>query len=278
MKRRKNLILLSIFIFIIGLAIGSFLNVCIYRLPCEESLFYPPSHCPECGSSIRWFDNIPLISYLLLKGKCRSCKKPISFQYPSVEAVTGFLFLFAFLRYFLNSSIIPIFPLLKDLFLISFLIPIFFIDLKHQIIPNSLSYPLIISGVILSFLQRTLLSSAAGIGIGGGALFLIYFIGSHLLKEESMGMGDIKLSMGIGAFLGGEKTLLFLFLSFIIGGIFAAIFLLLHLKKKRERIPFAPFLTVSALISIFFGDKLIYLYLNSFFLISILFSCKSFIS
>ena len=259
------MILLSIFIFIIGLVIGSFLNVCIYRLPCKESILYPPSHCLKCGNPIKWFDNIPLISYLLLKGRCRSCREPISFQYPLVEVMTGFLFLFAFLHYSLNSFIIPIFPLLKDLILISFLIPIFFIDLKYQIIPNSLSYPLIISGIILSFPQRALFSSAIGIGIGGGILFLIYFIGSYFLKEESMGIGDIKLSIGIGAFLGGEKTLLFLFLSFIIGGIFAAIFLLLHLKKKRERIPFAPFLAISALISIFFGDKLIYLYLNSFF-------------
>lgn len=244
---------------------GSFLNVCIHRLPRGESLLYPPSHCPECGSSIRWFDNIPLISYLLLKGRCRSCKRHISFQYPLVEAITGFLFLSAFLPYSLNSSIISLFPLLGDLLLISFLIPIFFIDLKHQIIPNSLSYPLIISGVIFGFLQQTLLSSAVGAGIGGGTLFLIYFIASRVLKEEGMGAGDIKLSIGIGAFLGGEKTLLFLFLSFIIGGIFAAIFLLLHLKERRERIPFAPFLTGSALISIFFGDKLICLYLNSFF-------------
>jgi len=243
------------FIFIVGLAVGSFLNVCIYRIPRKESLVYPLSHCPQCGESIKWYDNIPLISYLLLKGKCRSCHHPISIRYPIVEALTGVLFLFSYL--FHRSLNILFF---KNLIFISFLIPIFFIDFKKGIIPNSLSYGLIISGFILSLFTHSFFPSLWGIGIGGGIFLAIYFLGYLFLKQEGIGMGDVKMAMGIGAFLGWRISLVAFFISFLIGGVVAAFLLLAHLKKRKDKLPFAPFLVMGALISLFYGEKLLYLY------------------
>jgi len=252
--------MLIFFIFIIGLAIGSFLNVCIYRLPRGESLIYPPSHCPECGSLIKWYDNIPLLSYLMLKGRCRNCSCLISPRYPLVEGLTGLFYLFAFLFHRINGSSFILF--FRDIIFISFLIPIFFIDLNDRIIPNSLSYSILILGLLFSLLTKSLLSTLLGMGIGAGLFLGIYLLGSFFLKEESLGVGDIKLAAGIGAFLGWKDALLCFFLSSILGGVVAGLLLLAHVKGRRERIPFAPFLVAGAFISIFFGEKLIHLYLT----------------
>jgi len=255
------MLIFSIFTFIIGLAVGSFLNVCIYRLPRGQSLIYPPSHCPECGSLIKWYDNIPILSYFLLKGRCRSCLHPISPRYPLVEAITGFLYLFAFLFHRSNDS--PFILFFRDIVFISFLIPIFFIDLNDRIIPNSLSYSLLIVGLLFGLLTKSFLSTLLGIGIGAGLFSGIHLLGSFFLKEESLGVGDIKLAAGIGAFLGWKAALLCFFLSFVLGGVISGILLLAHLKGRRDRIPFAPFLVAGAFISIFFGERLIYFYLTS---------------
>ncbi len=254
------MLILSIFIFITGLVIGSFLNVCIYRLPRGESLIFPPSHCPECGSPIRWYDNIPLVSYLLLKGRCRTCSHAISPVYPLVEGACGLLYLLTFLSHYLKTfSLLAFF---KDILFISFLIPIFFIDLKNQIIPNSLSYGLLMAGIIFGYLEGSFLQSLLGAGTGTGILLGVYFLGYLFLRQESFGIGDVKLAAGIGAFLGWRKALLCLFLSFILGGLLCGLLLLLHLKERRDKIPFAPFLVTGALLSIFLGEKLIYLYLT----------------
>ena len=255
------MLILSIFIFTIGLAVGSFLNVCIYRLPRGESLIFPPSHCPNCGTPIRWYDNIPILSYFLLKGRCRSCLHPISPRYPLVEAITGFLYLSTFLFHRINGSSFTLF--FRDIVFISFLIPIFFIDLSDQIIPNSLSYGLIILGLLFGLLTKSIFSSLLGIGIGAGLFSGIHLLGSFSLKKESLGVGDIKLAAGVGAGLGWDKALLCFFLSFIFGGIIAGFLLLFHLKGRRDRIPFAPFLVAGAFISLFFGERLIYFYLTS---------------
>ena len=257
--------MIYLFIFIIGLCIGSFLNVCIHRLPRGQSLLHPPSRCPDCQNLIKWYDNIPLLSYFLLKGRCRRCSSPISPRYPLVEALTGVLFLLSLLHYYpitpvifaLSSSLL----LLRDLLFISFLIPIFFIDLENQIIPNPLSYGIIITGLIISIFIHSFLSSLAGMAIGGGLFLAVYFLGSFFLKEESMGIGDIKLAAGIGVFLGWKGMLICFFLSFLIGATIAITLLLTHLKKRRDKIPFAPFLVGAALISLFLGDKLLHLYL-----------------
>ena len=153
------------FIFIIGLCIGSFLNVCIYRLPRGQSLLYPPSHCPYCQNLIKWYDNIPLVSYLFLRGRCRFCHTPISIRYPLVETFTGTLFLFALLSHPINFTSSFFLLLLKNLIFISLLLPIFFIDLENQIIPNSLSYGIIVTGLLLSGFTSSFFPSLIGAGI-----------------------------------------------------------------------------------------------------------------
>jgi len=248
------------FIFIIGLCIGSFLNVCIYRLPRGQSLLYPPSHCPYCQNLIKWYDNIPLVSYLFLRGRCRFCHTPISIRYPLVETFTGTLFLFALLSHPINFTSSFFLLLLKNLIFISLLLPIFFIDLENQIIPNSLSYGIIVTGLLLSGFTSSFFPSLIGAGIGGGLFLAIHLIGSFFLKEEAMGIGDIKLAAGIGAFLGWKVGLVCFFVSFLLGAIIATILLLTHLRKRKDRIPFAPFLVGAALISLFLGDKLLYFY------------------
>jgi len=254
--------LIHLFIFIIGLCVGSFLNVCIYRLPRNQSILYPSSHCPNCQNSIKWYDNIPLLSYFLLKARCRNCHTPISARYPLVEILTGILFLLSFLGHPISLTFLSSLLFSKDLIFVSLLLPIFFIDLENQIIPNSLSYTIIVAGLILGGLTGSLLPNLIGAGIGGGLFLAIHLLGSFFLKEEAMGMGDIKLAAGIGAFLGWKIGLICFFISFLLGAVIVIILLLTHLKKRKDRIPFAPFLVGAALISLFLGDKLLYFYLN----------------
>ncbi len=254
--------LIHIFVFAIGLCIGSFLNVCIYRLPRNQSILHPPSHCPNCQNSLKWYDNIPLLSYSLLKGRCRNCQIPISARYPLVEILTGILFLLSFLHHPIGLSFLSFLLLLKNLVFISLLLPIFFIDLDKQIIPNSLSYMIIVTGLIFGGLTGSLLPNLVGAMIGGALFMTIRLLGSFFLKEEAMGMGDIKLATGIGAFLAWKVGLISFFISFLLGAVIVIILLLTHLKKKKDKIPFAPFLIGATLISLFLGDKLLYLYLN----------------
>ena len=253
------MILFSLFILLVGLAMGSFLNVCIYRLPRGESLLYPPSHCPCCGKLIKWYDNIPLLSFLILKGKCRSCTSPILWRYPLVEGITGALFLFSFISHHPFSSPLLI-PFLRDLVFIVFLIPIFFIDLEKQIIPNTLSYPLIILALPFALVSGSFLSSLMGVGLGAGLFLVIRIVSFLFLKQESMGAGDVKLAAGIGSFLGWSQALLSFFLSFLLGAIISVFLLAFHIKRRRDRIPFAPFLVLASFISLYFGSELLRLY------------------
>lgn len=252
--------MIHLFIFVIGLCVGSFLNVCIYRLPRNQSILYPSSRCPNCQNSIKWYDNIPLFSYFLLKARCRNCHSPISVQYPLVEILTGILFLLSFLAHPISLTFLSSLLFLKNLIFVSLLLPIFFIDLKNQIIPNSLSYTIIVTGLIFGGLTGSLLPNLMGAGIGGGLFLAIHLLGSFFLKEEAMGMGDIKLATGIGAFLGWKMGLICFFISFLLGAAIVIILLLTHLKKRKDKIPFAPFLVGAAFISLFLGEKLLYLY------------------
>ncbi len=254
--------MIHFFIFIIGLCVGSFLNVCIYRLPRSQSILHPSSHCPNCQNWLKWYDNIPLLSYSLLKGRCRNCQAPISARYPLVEILAGILFLLSFLHHPISLSFSSFLLFLKDLIFISLLLPIFFIDLENQIIPNSLSYTIIAAGLIFSALTGSLLPNLIGAMIGGGLFLAIRLLGSFFLKEEAMGMGDIKLAAGIGAFLGWKIGLISFFISFLLGAVIVIILLLTHLKKRKDKIPFAPFLIGAALISLFLGDELLYFYLS----------------
>jgi len=244
-------------IFTIGLVIGSFSNVCIYRIPRNESLVWPGSHCPKCSKQIKFYDNIPLISYIILKGKCRNCGEPIPLQYPIVELATGLFYLALYLFYGLQLIA------LVYMMLCSVLIIISFIDLKVEIIPDTISLPFIVIGFVLSFFLRNInpLDSMLGIITGGGSLLLVAIFGSKLFKKEAMGGGDIKLAAMIGAFFGWKLTLLSLFLSFFLGSIIGIIVLAASKDKRNNIIPFGPFIALGAMISMFWGNAIIHWYL-----------------
>lgn len=255
-------ILIGAFVFIFGLVVGSFLNVCIYRLPTKKSIVFPPSHCPKCGNKIRAYDNIPILSYVLLGGKCRFCKEHISLIYPAVELLSGLIFLCLYLWFGLTWGFA------SKLFLFTSLMVIFFIDLKHQLIPDVITLPGIAVGLAFSFFSKppSFLDSLIGIISGGGLFYLVALAGDKIFKKESMGGGDIKLAAMLGAFLGWQRILLVFFLASFLGAIAGIIFLILSPKLRKNRlIPFGPFMAIATAICIFFGNRLMELYLNLFF-------------
>ncbi|MCP4633017.1 MAG: prepilin peptidase [candidate division Zixibacteria bacterium] len=243
----------------IGLIFGSFFNVVIYRLPTKKSIVWPASFCPECKTNIRPYDNIPILSFIILRGKCRHCKSSISIRYPIVEALTGFLFWLSYFMFGLEIQLIPV------LLLTSICITITFIDLDHLIIPDVISLPGIPIGILLSLLPGGLgfIESIIGFLAGGVGLYLIALFGNLVFKKESMGGGDIKLAALIGAFLGWKGVLLTIIISSLIGAISGILLLLLSssfAKKSSHAIPYGPFLALGAIVSMFWGNQLINLY------------------
>lgn len=262
----------KVFAFLFGSIIGSFLNVCIHRMPEEGySLAKPGSHCPHCKKPVLWHDNIPLLSYLLLGGKCRFCKQPIRARYFIVELLTAVTFLLFYNYFGLN------FNLIFYLIFICGLIVATFIDIQHRIIPDEISVGGIVVGLLLSVIKginlspmsynyKPALNSFLGIVIGGGIIYLtgvlfdlVYF---KLLKKppiqgetESMGGGDVKLLAMIGAFLGWKNALLVFFLAPFFGAVIGIINLI---TKKDHTIPYGPFLSLAAVLTLFWGDKIIY--------------------
>lgn len=253
--------LVNLFIFAIGLIVGSFLNVCISRLPQDKSIIYPSSHCPHCKKPIKFYDNIPLISYLLLAGKCRNCKKPISIRYPIVELATGLLFLALPLGLGLGVAGYGFYFVAS---FICFLIINFFSDLETQTVPDWPSFIIIFLGLIYNFLSGTIVSSLFGIFVGFSILYLIGFFGKLYYKKDVLGEGDIKLTSAFGAFLGWQGVLFAIFLGYLIGAIFALGLIALKKKSLTDYIPFAPALTASALITLFWGSQLINFYVANF--------------
>ena len=252
-----------IFSFIFGAVVGSFLNVVILRLPDpEQSIVFPGSHCPKCGTDLHWYENIPILSYLFLGGKCRTCKTGISVQYPVVELCTALLTMalynmfglsFAFFFYFLFTSA---------------LVVIVFIDIHHQIIPDVISLPGILIGFAGSFFNPLVSWQQSGMGIllGGGILYAIALIYYILTKRDGMGGGDIKLLAMIGAFLGWQSLLYVIFASSLTGSLIGIGTLVLQGRGAGTRIPFGPFLAVGALSWLFYQPlilKLWQLYLSS---------------
>ena len=244
---------------IFGALIGSFLNVCICRLPREESIVTPGSHCPQCNIPIRFYDNIPVLSYLLLKGKCRHCGKPISIQYPVVEGVTALSSWVLFTTYG---------PSLSYLFFFAFvaaLIVITVIDLQHQIIPDVISIPGMAVGLLGSLVlpHLSFLTSLGGLLLGGGSLFLVATVYQWLFKREGMGGGDVKLLGMIGAFLGWKAVILTILLSSLIGSFIGILVMVLKGKDFKYAIPFGPFLSLGAVLTLFYGEAMIRWYLYS---------------
>lgn len=247
-----------VFAFVFGAVVGSFLNVCIYRLPNEESVVFPPSHCPKCDYKIRFYDNIPLISYLMLGGKCRVCKTSISLQYPLVELINGLLTLLLFIKY--GPS-----PAFFFLFLFSSaLVVITFIDLEHQIIPDVISLPGIVIGFAGSFFLPWLgwKNSLTGIVLGGGSLLIVAYGYQLLTKKEGMGGGDIKLLAMMGAFLGWRSVPFIIFVASLVGSVVGLTLMLVQKKDSKLAIPFGPFLAFAAMLYVFYGREIIWWYLS----------------
>jgi leader peptidase (prepilin peptidase)/N-methyltransferase len=245
---------------IFGALVGSFLNVCIYRVPKGESIITPGSHCPHCNSPIHFYDNIPLVSYLLLQGKCRHCKGPISFQYPFVEGMTALCSFLLFIKFGPSWSYLFYFAFVSGLIVITV------IDLHYQIIPDVISLPGIGIGLLASLIlpEMTFFNSLVGMLLGGGSLFLVATLYQWLFKREGMGGGDVKLLAMIGAFLGWKSVILTILLSSLIGSITGMIVMVARGKDFKYAIPFGPFLSLGAVISFVYGEKIItwYLYLN----------------
>ena len=251
------------FFFLIGLVVGSFLNVCIYRLPRGQSVVTPRSHCPECGRFIRWYDNVPVLSFLWLLGRCRFCRKKISFQYPLVELLTGLFSLVIFFKFGGGLAYLFYFVLL-----VAPLIAITFIDLEHRIIPDLFSLSGIITGTLTTlFLSghppaEALLFSLSGILAGGGTLFLISWVYEKLRHQEGIGGGDVKLAAMLGAFFGWKGGFVVLLFSSFIGTVVGIFLMILFKKGLKLAIPFGPFLASAALLHLFFGASIIRWYLG----------------
>jgi leader peptidase (prepilin peptidase)/N-methyltransferase len=246
-----------IVLIVFGGMIGSFLNVCIFRLPKEESIIWPGSHCPHCKNPIKFYDNIPLISYFVLRGKCRTCQESISLQYPVVEGITAFSSLLLFMKFGLSWSFLIYFALVAGLIVITV------IDLYHQIIPDVISLPGIAMGLLLSLINPyiTFSNSLIGVLIGGGSLFAVATLYQWLFKREGMGGGDVKLLAMIGAFLGWKAVILTIFLSSLIGSMVGIIVMVLKGRDFKYAIPFGPFLSLGAVISLFYGQEIVNWYL-----------------
>lgn len=245
----------------LGLAIGSFLNVLIYRLPRKLGVTFERSFCPHCHQRIPLYLNIPVLSYLILLGRCRSCKKPISPRYPLVELLNGGLYL---LFFHMNGLGLP---LVVHCYLASTLLVIFFVDLEFQLIPDKVTIPGIVVGLASSFLVNPpgILNSLLGFLVGGISLLAVAYLGEWLFKKEAMGGGDIKMAAMMGAFIGWQKILVTFMAGAFIGAVVSVIWMMLSSKVRRERlIPFGPFLAMGAVIVVIYGDRLIQLYINYF--------------
>ena len=244
-------------LFVLGLLVGSFLNVCIYRLPRRESLNWPGSHCTSCDRPLSWYENIPLVSWLVLRGRCRTCHTPISPVYPIIEALTGLVFLTAFELYALT-------PLLAVRLLFACaMIVLFVIDLQHRILPNVITVPGVVVGFAVSlWLPPGWLSSSLGLLLGGGVLFLIGEVYYRTRGVEGMGMGDVKMLAMIGAFLGWPLMLLTLILATFSGAIVGLAMIVSGRGGAKAALPFGTFLAVGALVSAVVGQPIVDWYLG----------------
>ena len=275
--------LLSLYIFYtaLGLIIGSFLNVCIYRIPLGKSIVFPRSSCPKCGTQIAFYDNIPFFSYLLLLGRCRSCRTAISFRYPFVELLTGAAFLLCALQW--NFS--P--PTYVNSLFLAISIVLIFTDYDHRILPNVLTLPGTIIGILLSPFQdpnvymdvlsakiaglfeypvnQTMLpwaGSISGAVIGGGMLLVVGLGYQKLRKRQGLGMGDVKMMGMVGAFLGWRLTFLTIFAGSFLGLLVGIYLMIFHKQNMQTKLPFGVFLGIGAGLTLFYGLPFLEWYLR----------------
>ena len=245
-----------------GLCVGSFLNVCIYRIPYSKSILYPGSMCGSCGVPVRFYDNIPVLSYFILGGKCRNCKAPYSMRYPIVELLTGLMALAVAMKFGFTLESLIYFVFICTLLVVTF------IDIDHQIIPDVISLP----GIPIFFLAAfalpsatfidTLVNSGLGVLIGGGSLLLVGWLYMIIAKKEGMGGGDIKLLAMMGALIGWKGILFTVFVSSAVGSVVGLAVMMRTRKGMKLAIPFGPFLSIGAITYIFFGQALMRWYFN----------------
>jgi leader peptidase (prepilin peptidase)/N-methyltransferase len=245
------------FLFLLGLLVGSFLNVCIYRIPRRESLAWPASHCTSCNRTLSWFENVPVFSWAILRGRCRTCRASISAIYPIVEIVTAAIFAGGYLIYGWT-------PLLAVRLLFACaMIVLFVIDLQHRILPNVITLPGILVGLAFSaVLPPGWFASAIGAVAGGGALFLIAEAYYRIRGVEGLGMGDVKMLAMIGAFLGWQLTIVTLMLASFSGSVIGVGLIALGRRSMQAALPFGTFLAVGALIAAVYGDTLLAWYIS----------------
>lgn len=243
-----------------GLVIGSFLNVVIHRLPRQVPFLKGRSVCPHCNAQLKWYHNIPALSFALLRGRCAFCRGRISCRYPAVEIINALFYVYFYWRFgfSLNFGIFA--------FLASVLLVIFFIDLDFQIIPDVITLPGMTLGLAVSLLPGGIgpVDALIGLLVGGGALYLIAILGDWLFKKESMGGGDVKMAAMLGAFLGWQKIILIFISSAVIGLVVSLVIMIFSARVRETRVvPFGPFLATAAILSIVYGDQLISLYLTN---------------
>ncbi|MGL5641448.1 MAG: prepilin peptidase [Paraclostridium sp.] len=249
--------------FIMGTIFGSFYNVCIYRIPEKQSIANPPSHCYNCNTRLKPLDLVPILSWIFLKGKCRYCKVEVSSRYAIVELLTGVLFALTYVTFGYEVQT------LYYIFLVSLLIIITFIDIDHYIIPDSLILIGCITAIIVNFLGYGVpfIDGLKGAVFAGGGVLVVTLIIEYLVKKEVMGGGDIKLYAMIGLFLGTKLSLLTILISIYIGGAYGIIFIIYNKVKNREfssMIPFGPFISIAAVISMLYGNQIVQFYIKTF--------------
>ncbi|MBD3419522.1 MAG: prepilin peptidase [Chitinivibrionales bacterium] len=255
---------------VFGLIFGSFFNVLIYRLPRGESVVTPRSHCPACGHPVKFYENIPVLSYLVLGGRCAGCKMPISPVYPAVELLSGIWAVALWMLWFKpQAQAVDLWwrylPLALQMLSLMFLLPMFIIDMLHYIIPDILTLPWIPLGLAFSCVPHhvTPLESLLGILAGGGSLWLIGILGEWLFKkDEAMGGGDIKFMAGMGAIWGWKTALLAIFFSSLLGALIGGGLMIVRMLGADRKIPFGPFLAVGLVVAILAGDTLVVLYFD----------------
>lgn len=273
-------------VFALGAIIGSFLNVVIHRVPNEQSIVFPNSACPSCGTAIKIYDNIPVLSWLMLRGKCRACSQPISARYPAVELLNATLFALVYW----HTGVSPMLPV--DLAFVSAIVVLIFIDAEHMILPNVITYPLLLIALAVrvvfpivftanyfsdtTFFPATyfagqpawlvsLFGAIIGALVGGGSLWLVGAIWKRLRGVDAMGLGDVKMMFGVGALLGWRQAFLAIFLGAFSGAIIGLVLIARQKEKDfQAQIPFGIFLGLGSILALLFGEDLISWYLRMF--------------
>ncbi len=250
--------MVNILVFVTGSIMGSFLNVCIYRLPRRQSVVAPRSYCPNCKEPIQWYDNIPILSYLILRGRCRRCKGRISLRYLIVEILTASLFLLLYLFFGFSPRFFAYATMAGALIISTF------VDLETQEIPDEVTLSGIVIGLIVSLVSPAVvgeavawkgcLASALGALAGGTSIYLMGFLGELVFKKEAMGGGDVKLLAMIGAFLGWRLALLVFFIAPLFGSVVGIV---MRIREGSETIPYGPYLSLAALVAVFWGEKIL---------------------